>query len=137
MVDYNRLKLEKWLQASQMPVNFVFVKTSNLLKETKMTESANHEHDRRQSFRIDMEKELIDLMWCNDQGQQQQLQLTCLDFSRGGVRVECEQMIALDTEVTVIFNATHPNARKLVASVLRCQPTTTGTFEIALRMADK
>ena len=36
--------------------------------------------ERRQAFRLDMEKELVDIVWTDEQGHQHQKKIACLDF---------------------------------------------------------
>jgi c-di-GMP-binding flagellar brake protein YcgR len=92
--------------------------------------------DRRRSLRIDMEQELIDIYWSDDQGNEQHQQLNCLDFSRGGIRIQSNQALAIHTPVTVVFNQAHPNSQKLQTKVLRCEQDQYGVYQIALIMAD-
>jgi len=60
-----------------------------------MTNDSNDGRERRQAFRIDMEKELIDISWQEENGQQCQKKIACLDFSRGGVRLDCDSQSKL------------------------------------------
>jgi len=101
-----------------------------------MTDNAQNEQDRRQYFRIDMEQELIDIAWIDQQEKQQHQQLVCLDFSKGGIRIESAQTIALGTAVNVTFQA-DVNNQPLITRVLRCQRSTSGQFDIALRITNK
>jgi hypothetical protein len=104
------------------------------MNESELNKSIEDKNERRQSFRLDMEKELVDILWVNDQQQQVQRKITCLDFSRSGLKLDCDTLIPLHTEVTVIFKATHPNSKSLYAKVIRCIEQETGYFEIALRL---
>jgi c-di-GMP-binding flagellar brake protein YcgR len=94
----------------------------------------NKESERRQSFRLDMEKELVDIIWVNEQQQQQQRKITCLDFSRGGLKLDCDHSIPLHTEVTVVFKVANPNSQNLHGKVIRCIKQPNGYFELALRL---
>ncbi|MFD2167370.1 PilZ domain-containing protein [Thalassotalea euphylliae] len=102
-----------------------------------MTDSSNHEIERRQHFRLDMEKELIDIVWQNDNGQDIQKKVACLDFSRGGLRVDSDIAIPVDTPVTVIFKRNSPSAQSLKGTVLRCIKQDTGWFHIAFLLETK
>jgi len=51
-----------------------------------MADSSFDESERRSSFRLDMEKELVDIMWQDENGQE----IICLDFSRGGLKLDCD-----------------------------------------------
>jgi len=94
----------------------------------------DNESERRQSFRLDMEKELVDIIWVNDQQQQLQRKITCLDFSRGGLKLDCDHSIPLQTKVTVIFKVANPNSQNLYGKVIRCIKQSNGYFELALRL---
>lgn len=96
----------------------------------------SEENERRQSFRIDMEKELIDIVWTDDDGHQQRKKIACLDFSRGGLKVDCDCAIAANTEVTIIFKAANPNSQKLFGKVLRSIKQDNGWFEVAVQLND-
>jgi hypothetical protein len=93
-----------------------------------------NESERRQTFRLDMEKELVDIIWINDQQQQLQRKITCLDFSRGGLKLDCDHSIPLQTEVTVVFKVANPNSQNLYGKVIRCIEQPNGYFQLALRL---
>ncbi|XQW85264.1 PilZ domain-containing protein [Thalassotalea piscium] len=92
--------------------------------------------ERRQFFRLDMEKELVDILWLNESGQQSAKKIACLDFSRGGLKLDCDQAIEIQTPVTVIFKAADPRSQKLTGRVIRCIQQKNGWFEIALKLDD-
>ena len=102
-----------------------------------MDERNHAEKDRRQSFRLDMEKELVDITWTNSAGLKQQRKIVCLDFSKGGLKLDCDQSIELQSDVTVIFKAAVPSSQKLYGRVIRCIKQDNGWFEIALRLNDE
>ena len=98
-----------------------------------MTDSSSDDTDeRRQSFRLDMEKELVDIVWKDEQGQEHSKKIVCLDFSRGGLKLDCDQALTLQTPVTIVFKSAHSNSQKLYGKVLRCIKQKNGWFEIAL-----
>jgi hypothetical protein len=96
-----------------------------------------NEEERRQSFRLDMEKELVDIVWCDANGVEYQKKIACLDFSRGGLKLDCDQIIELQTLTTVVFKSANPNSQKLYGRVIRCIKQDNGWFEIALRLDEK
>ena len=102
-----------------------------------MTDSSNHEIERRQSYRLDMEKELVSVSWTDDAGREWQKTLACLDFSRGGVRVDCDMAIAEDSQVSLTFKANTPEQQTFQCRVLRCIEQPNGWYEIAFALADK
>jgi len=99
-----------------------------------MFETTDNEEERRQSFRLDMEKELVDIVWNDDAGVERQKKIACLDFSRGGLKLDCDQAIELQTPTTIVFKSASPNSQKLYGRVIRCIKQDNGWFEIALRL---
>ena len=97
-----------------------------------MTDSSVDESERRNSFRLDMEKELVDIMWSDESGQQRSKKIVCLDFARGGLKLDCDIALPVNVAVTVVFKAANSNHQKLYGKVLRCIKQDTGWFEIAL-----
>jgi len=99
-----------------------------------MTDSANIDDERRQSFRIDMEKELVDISWTDEKGNKQQRKIVCLDFSRGGLKVDCDQAIPISSNIEILFKAAHPTSQTLKGIVLRCIQGDSGWYHIALQL---
>ena len=97
-----------------------------------MTESCFDEQERRGSFRLDMEKEFVDIMWTDENGQERNKKIVCLDFARGGLKLDCDIALPVQTAVTVLFKSAAANNQKLNGKVLRCIKQDTGWFEIAL-----
>ena len=52
-----------------------------------MSDSSFDEMERRKSFRLDMEKELVDITWTDESGQLRSKKIACLDFGRGGLKL--------------------------------------------------
>lgn len=92
--------------------------------------------ERRQSFRLDMEKEPVNITWFDQIGQEFNKKIACIDFSKGGLKLSCDQSIAIHTEVTVVFKAAAANSQILNGRVIRCLNTQESTFEIALKLID-
>ena len=99
-----------------------------------MTDSSSNELERRSSFRLDMEKELVDIMWKDENGQDKSKKIVCVDFARGGLKLDCDIALPEQTEVSVLFKAASVNNQKLHGKVLRCIKQDTGWFEIALAL---
>jgi len=99
-----------------------------------MTDSSFDESERRRSFRLDMEKELVDIMWKGENGQEKSKKIICLDFARGGLKLDCDIALLVETSVTVIFKSASANNKKLYGKVIRCIKQDTGWFEIALEL---
>ena len=96
----------------------------------------SEENERRRAFRIDMEKELVDIVWIDGNGNDRSKKIACLDFSRGGLKVDCDCEIAAKTPVTIIFRVKNPNSQKLFGQVLRCIKQDNGWFEVAIQLTD-
>jgi len=90
--------------------------------------------ERRSSFRLDMEKELVDIMWTDENGQERSKKIVCLDFARGGLKLDCDIVLPEKTAVTVVFKSADTNNQKLFGKVLRCIKQENGWFEIALTL---
>jgi c-di-GMP-binding flagellar brake protein YcgR len=88
--------------------------------------------ERRKSFRLDMEKELMDIAWQNDSGVEQRKKMVCLDFSRGGIKLDSDVEIPVDTPITATFKVKHPKSQHIKGKILRCVKQANGWFEIAL-----
>lgn len=97
-----------------------------------MTDSSDNDLERRSSFRLDMEKELVDIVWTDESGQERTKKIACLDFARGGVRVDCDMELPVQTAVTIVFKSASANNQKLSGKVLRCLQQDNGWFEMAL-----
>lgn len=104
----------------------------NQSSNDEVRSESDNESERRESFRLDMEKELIDIQWMDEKGQNQQKKIACLDFARGGLRLDSDQEISIHTPVTVIFKSASANSQKLYGKVLRCVKQKNGWFEVAL-----
>lgn len=102
-----------------------------------MTDSSNHEIERRQQFRLDMEKELIDIRWQDSDGIERTKKVACRDFSRGGIRIDSDIEMIAETVVTVTFKINTPHSQELVGKVLRCLKQDNGWYEIAFQLQTK
>jgi c-di-GMP-binding flagellar brake protein YcgR len=101
-----------------------------------MSDSELKGAERRQNFRIDMEEELIDIIWQDETGKEAKRKITCLDFSRGGVRADCDIELPKNAVVTVIFQAAAPSSQRLQGKVIRCIKRDDSFYEIALKLVD-
>ncbi len=99
-----------------------------------MTDSSKNVTERRKSFRLDMEKELVDILWTDGKGQEQHKKIACIDFARGGLKLECDQNIPVDTSVTVVFQSANDSSQRLYSKVLRSIKQENGWFEIGLAL---
>jgi hypothetical protein len=97
-----------------------------------MTDSHSEEMERRKSFRLDMEKELVDIVWTDEKGQEHHKKIACLDFARGGLKLDCDESLPVNTAVTVVFKSANAHNQKLYGKVLRCIKQDNGWFEIGL-----
>ena len=99
-----------------------------------MSESSTEEAERRGSFRLDMEKELVDMTWLDAKGAERVKKIACLDFSRRGLKLDCDEALPIATPVTIIFKSANANSQKLAGKVLRCTKQESGWFNIALTL---
>lgn len=100
-----------------------------------MSDSNQFEIDRRAHFRLDMEKEFIDIAWTDDAGNARVKRVACLDFSQGGLRVDSDMPLPEKLEVSVIFKPSTPYEQVLKGQVYRCMEQPTGWYEVAFIMA--
>ncbi|MFQ3194958.1 MAG: c-di-GMP-binding flagellar brake protein YcgR [Colwellia sp.] len=107
------------------------------MNESELDQTIVDDSERRQAFRLDMEKELVDILWINDQQKSVQRKITCLDFSRGGLKLDCDHIIPLHTKVTIVFKVANPNSQNLYGTVIRCIKQPNGYFELALRLENQ
>lgn len=101
-----------------------------------MSDDVITDDDRRRAFRIDMEKELVDICWHDEQGNERRKKIACLDFSRGGLRLDCDQAIEIGTQVTIVFKSDSTKSQQLSSRVLRCDQNDNGWYQIALQLGD-
>lgn len=101
-----------------------------------MNDDSNSASDleRRSSFRLDMEKELVDIKWTDENGQERTKKIICLDFSKGGLKLDCDTPLPVQTQVKVVFKSATTNHQALTGSVLRCNKQDNGWFEIGLEL---
>jgi len=97
-----------------------------------MSDSSDSDLERRSSFRLDMENELVDILWTDENGQERTKKIVCLDFARGGLKLDCDITLPVQTAVTVFFKSANADSQKLFGKVLRCIKQDNGWFEIAL-----
>ncbi len=97
-----------------------------------MTDSDIDDVERRRSFRLDMEKELVDIVWVDESGREHTKKIACLDFARGGLKLDCDEALAVNMAVTVVFKSANARNQKLYGKVLRSIKQESGWFEIAL-----
>lgn len=102
-----------------------------------MTDSSDHEIERRQHFRLDMEKELVDICWLDEQGKELRKKVACRDFSRGGLRIDSDIEMAEGLPVIVIFKVNTVGSQSLKGTVLRCMQQDNGWYEIAFQLETK
>jgi len=101
-----------------------------------MSDDHSPEIERRKHFRLDMEKEMIDITWTSEDNQEVNKKVVCIDFSRGGAKIDCDYAIPVNTVVTLIFRQAAPQSQKLQAKVIRCVKQDTGWFDIGLLLLD-
>jgi len=101
-----------------------------------MASDKEDELERRQAFRLDMEKELVDITWTNEAGQELIKKIVCVDFSKGGLKLDCDQSIPVNTEVMVKFHAAAQNSQMLAGKIIRCVEQDHGWFELVIKLQE-
>jgi hypothetical protein len=99
-----------------------------------MIDSSDEGAERRSSFRLDMEEELVDITWLDVDGWERTKHLCCLDFSRSGLKFECDEELPIGTAIMVIFTSSNANNQKFAGKILRCNKQESGKFTIALAL---
>lgn len=99
-----------------------------------MADSSDEGMERRTSFRLDMEKELVDIIWTDEKGLEHKKKIACLDFARGGLKLDCDEKLPVNTAVTVVFKSANASNQKLYGKVLRSIKQENGWFAIALTL---
>jgi hypothetical protein len=127
MAKFNRQNLIK------IRIVLIF-NTIKVFKEYRMSEEESEEQERRQAFRIEMENEIIDISWEKSPGELVTRRIACIDFSRGGLKVNCDAEIEVGAFVTIVFRAAEVNSQKLTGKVLRCLKQHNGWYEIAIQL---
>ena len=88
--------------------------------------------NRRSTFRLDMEKELVDITWLDVDGRERAKKIFCLDFSCTGLKLDCDEELSIGTAIIVMFTSSNANNQKFAGKVLRCSKQESGNFTIAL-----
>ncbi|SET20556.1 PilZ domain-containing protein [Thalassotalea agarivorans] len=97
-----------------------------------MTDSSNEDVERRQSIRLDMEKEIVDIQWTDENNNTRMKKVACVDISRAGIKLDCDQDIPLETRVQVTLKPNTDGSQELGGTVARCIQQDNGWFDIAL-----
>lgn len=93
-------------------------------------------YDRRDSARLDMEKQIISISW-NEGDEDYSRDVMCFDVSGGGFQIEMEKPLPIGTRVSVLFSPYHPECRTYAAEVLRLTRQEHGWFNIGLQFTNK
>lgn len=97
-----------------------------------MAQGDNEVVERRSAIRLDMEKTLVDISWCDEQAQVRNKKVICVDFSRQGIKLDSDQALTLDSQVSIVIDRDDPLCLCLNGKVIRCIKQANGWFEIAL-----
>lgn len=92
--------------------------------------------ERRQSARLDMEQQLVQINWINGNGATISRDVKCVDVSNGGLQVEVDCPIEVDKLVVVLFHPHEANCKSYESVVLRCVQQEHGWFNIGLKFID-
>jgi len=89
--------------------------------------------ERRSSLRVDMEKQLVSISWIEETGTTITRDVMCIDVSNGGLQIELERSIPIDTLVVVLFSPNRTSCRSYETRVLRTLQQEHGWFNIGLQ----
>jgi len=89
--------------------------------------------ERRSSKRLDMEKQIISISWIENFGNTTTKEVICVDVSNGGLQVELEHPLPIDTTVVVVFTPNRAECQSYETKVLRSIQQDHGWFNIGLQ----
>lgn len=99
-----------------------------------MSEPNDEAIERRESLRLDMEKELVNVIWQDEQGNELSTKCICVDISRQGMQLNFDREIKEGSEIFVQFSTNDVNAKKWPVKVLRCHLSINGWYLLGLQM---
>lgn len=91
--------------------------------------------ERRSSVRLDMEKQVVSITWNDNENQSHTQKVTCLDVSRGGLKLEMAHAIEVNSIVEVQFTADDISNKSFAAKVIRCVQLEHGWYNIGLQFS--
>lgn len=94
--------------------------------------SGTGNYERRESARIDMEKQLISISW-SAEGQKYTRDVMCIDVSGGGLQIELDRPLPTGTVIQLSFQQ-GSDCHDLCAKVLRSVLQEHGWFTIGLML---
>ena len=92
--------------------------------------------ERRSSARLDMEKQIVSVSWIDEHKKSHRHSVVCSDVSRGGLKLEITEPIALDDYVDVQLTPDDVSAKTFRAKVVRCIELKAGLFELGLKFTE-
>lgn len=88
--------------------------------------------ERRRSLRLDMEQELVTIQWLDQLGNEHLEQMVCIDICNGGIAIESNTILSVESTVDVIINPGDTQSPKHTAQIIRCNEQPSGCFHIGL-----
>lgn len=92
--------------------------------------------DRRESLRLDMEKHLIEISWTENSATVTR-SVMCFDVSGGGLQIEMDKPLPLNTQVNVQFQPSESASKLFEAQIIRVIRTENGWFNMGLEFINK
>ena len=97
----------------------------------------NGSYERRESLRLDMEKQIVSIHWNSPNGDRLTRDVMCVDVSNGGFQLELDFPIPTDTLVSILFQPHLPESQSYQGKVLRTILQEHGWYNVALKFLDK
>lgn len=92
----------------------------------------NDEKERRSSLRLDMENELVAIFITNSHGVEKIKNVSCIDISNGGISINNDEPIAIDTLLKLQTNPRDKACPTYPVKVIRCDIQDSGWYNIGL-----
>ncbi|QYJ96253.1 PilZ domain-containing protein [Shewanella alkalitolerans] len=99
-----------------------------------MDQSHEDFEERRQSLRVDMEAERIQISWTDGLGVVHTDDAICMDLARRGVLIEYKQAFTLGELLKVTFNPNTDKQNSIKAQVCRCSECAPHRFQVAMQI---
>ncbi|MCL1146734.1 PilZ domain-containing protein [Shewanella sp. 10N.261.52.F9] len=95
----------------------------------------SYQEERRRSIRVDMESETVNIAIQSDVDVITKPAIArCIDLSRKGALLHCQQAMPLGTLIAITFNAGKENQNSVKGQVCRCITLDDQSFHVALQL---
>ncbi|QYJ84783.1 PilZ domain-containing protein [Shewanella mesophila] len=90
--------------------------------------------ERRNSLRVDMEAERIQVSWVDSSGNSQTDEGICIDLARRGVLIEYKNPFTIGELLEITFNPGSDKQNRIKAQVCRCHEYKQQSYHIAAQI---